>query len=295
MLDALIVGAGPAGLTAALYLARYRRRLRLVDAGDSRARYIPVSHNTPGFARGVGGEALLAELREQAARYGARAEAATVRELARAAHGFVATIGGETVQAANVVLATGVVDTLPALPGVEAAVHAGLVRICPVCDAYETTGKRVAVYGAPDAACAHARYLRTFCTGVTAICDAGQRLPPALRQQMLDAGIEVLEDVASLAIEDGAVVVTAADGGRHRFDALYPFLGAAARSELATALGATVDAGGELEVDRHQQTSVPGLYAVGDIVSGLNQISVAVGQAALAATAIHNRLPHNPM
>ena len=63
MLDALIVGAGPAGLTAALYLARYRRRLLLVDAGDSRARYIPVSHNTPGFARGVGGTQLLEELR----------------------------------------------------------------------------------------------------------------------------------------------------------------------------------------------------------------------------------------
>lgn len=295
MLDALIVGAGPAGLTAALYLARYRRRLRLVDAGDSRARYIPVSHNTPGFARGVGGEALLGELREQAARYGAHAEAATVRELSRAPHGFVATIGGETIQAANVVLATGVVDTLPALPGVEAAVHAGLVRICPVCDAYETTGKRVAVYGAPDAACAHAHYLRTFCTGVTAICDAGQPLPAAQRQQMHDAGVDVLEDVAALAIEDGAVIVTAEDGSRHRFDALYPFLGAAARSELATAIGAKVDAGGELEVDRHQQTSVPGLYAIGDIASGLNQISVAVGQAALAATAIHNRLPHNPM
>lgn len=295
MLDALIIGAGPAGLTAALYLARYRRRLRLVDAGDSRARYIPVSHNTPGFARGVGGEALLAELREQAARYGAHAEAATVRTLSRDPEGFVATIGGESVHAANVVLATGVVDTLPALPGVDAAVHAGLVRICPVCDAYETTGKRVAVYGAPDAACAHARYLRTFCTGVTALCDAGRPLPAAQRQAMVAAGVAVLDDVASLAIEDDKVVVTGTDGGRHRFDALYPFLGAAARSELATALGAKVDAGGELEVDRHQQTSVAGLYAVGDIASGLNQISVAVGQAALAATAIHNRLPHNPL
>ena len=64
MLDCLIIGGGPAGLTAAIYLARYRRRVVVVDAGDSRAALIPESHNYPGF-RGIGGPALLAKLREQ--------------------------------------------------------------------------------------------------------------------------------------------------------------------------------------------------------------------------------------
>ena len=77
------------------------------------------------------------------------------------------------------------------------------------------------------------------------------------------------------------------------FDTLYPVLGADAQSDLATALGARVDGNRELIVDDQQQTSVDGLYAIGDIVSALNQISVAVGHAAIAATAIHNRLPRN--
>ena len=293
MHDALVVGAGPAGLTAALYLARYRRSLLLVDAGDSRARYIPLSHNTPGFTHGVDGETLLERLREQAAQYGAEPQSGTVRTLRCAADGsFVATVGEGTVRARTVVLATGVVDTLPALPGVDAAIHAGVVRLCPVCDAFETQGRRLAVLGDAQAACRHARYLRSFCGDVTVLCGSDHPLD-AHRQRQMDAeGVQVLAGVEGIAVEDGRVRVRGADGGEHLFDALYPFLGAAARSDLARDCGAACDDGGELVVDRHQQTSVPGLYAVGDVVSGLNQISVAVGQAALAATAIHNRLPH---
>ena len=83
------------------------------------------------------------------------------------------------------------------------------------------------------------------------------------------------------------------DGREQRFDTVYPILGCDAQSSLATALGAAVDDNGELRVDRDRQTSVDGLYAIGDVVSALNQISVAVGDAAIAATAIHNRLPRN--
>ena len=296
MIDALVVGAGPAGLTAALYLARYRRSLRLVDAGDSRARYIPLSHNTPGFTHGVDGETLLERLREQAARYGAEPERGTVRALRRAADGgFIATVGEDEVAARSVVLATGVVDTLPALPGIDAAIHAGLVRLCPVCDAYETKGRRLAVFGDADAACSHARYLRSFCAEVTALCEADRPLSAHWQRQMDADGVQVLAGIAGMTLEEGRVRVQGADGGEHVFDALYPFLGASARSELARDCGAACDAGGELVVDAHQQTSVDGLYAVGDVVSGLNQISVGVGHAALAATAIHNRLPHVPL
>ena len=76
-------------------------------------------------------------------------------------------------------------------------------------------------------------------------------------------------------------------------DTVYPVLGCTAQSSLATALGARVDDNGELQVDASQQTNVDGLYAIGDIVSALNQISVGVGHAAIAATAVHNRLPPN--
>jgi thioredoxin reductase (NADPH) len=79
-------------------------------------------------------------------------------------------------------------------------------------------------------------------------------------------------------------------GVSHRFDTIYSMLGTQVRSELATALGARCDADDNLEVDAHLQTTIAGLYAVGDVASGLNQISVATGHAAIAATAIHNRL-----
>ena len=94
-----------------------------------------------------------------------------------------------------------------------------------------------------------------------------------------------------LVLEDDALAVHTADRERHRFDTLYVALGLRARSDLAVALGADHDADGALAVDQHQMTTVPGLYAAGDVVQGLAQISVAMGQAAIAATAIHNSLP----
>jgi thioredoxin reductase (NADPH) len=88
-------------------------------------------------------------------------------------------------------------------------------------------------------------------------------------------------------------VVVFADGSCRRFDTVYPVLGGDAQSQLAIGLGARVDDGGSLIVDDKQQTTVEGLFAIGDVVSALNQISVAMGHAAIAASAIHQRLPPN--
>jgi thioredoxin reductase (NADPH) len=84
----IIIGAGPAGLTAACYLGRFRRPSVILDHGDSRARWIPKSHNTPGFPAGVGGEELLARLREQALLYGAQIRPAYVEELSGGEQGL---------------------------------------------------------------------------------------------------------------------------------------------------------------------------------------------------------------
>jgi thioredoxin reductase (NADPH) len=96
-----------------------------------------------------------------------------------------------------------------------------------------------------------------------------------------------------MALVDHACQLRFADGRRLRLDTLYPVLGAEAQSQLAATLGARLDDEGALVVDAHLETSVPGLYAIGDVVSALNQISVAVGHAAIAATAVHRRLPPN--
>lgn len=294
ILDCLVVGAGPAGLVAATYLARFRRRIAVVDAGASRARWIPTSHNCPGFPLGVSGTALLARLREQAEEHGVVVAPGRIDWLLREAHGhggavFVARdAAGDTWRAATVILATGIVDRLPEVEGgpeaLAAAIEAGTLRLCAVCDAYEARDSRIAVLAPGDEARRHAAFLRTFSRTVDAI-DSG--VPYRLECDAEGCRIETAggEDPGGAEGSGGAV---------REYDTLYPVLGGDSQSQLAQALGAAVDDEGALRTDAHQQTSVDGLYAVGDVVSALNQIAVAVGHAAIAATAVHNRLPANP-
>lgn len=293
-LDCLIVGAGPAGLTAATYFARFHRRAVVVDAGRSRARWIPTSHNCPGFPFGVAGPALLAKLREQAVGYGAEIVRGCIAKLDRDDAGFTAIAeDGTRWTSTHVILATGIADVMPAMPNLEDAIARNAVRLCAVCDAYEASDERIAVYAPVDEAIRHAVFLRTFSRNVVAVrSEAGE---PSVENEALarDARVSVLPVATSLEHDGRCCVFRLEDDSVHRFDTIYPVLGCKAQSQLATALGAQVDDNGELHVDAHQQTSVDGLYAIGDIVSALNQISVAVGHAAIAATAIHNRLPRN--
>lgn len=293
-LDCLVVGAGPAGLVAATYLARFRRRIAVVDSGASRARWIPTSHNCPGFPLGVSGTTLLARLREQAEEHGVVVTPGRIDWLLREAHGhggsvFVARdAAGNTWRAATVILATGIVDRLPEVEGgpeaLAAAIEAGTLRLCAVCDAYEARDSRIAVLAPGEEARRHAAFLRTFSRTVDAIdSSAPYRLE-------CDAGGCRIETAAL----DGDGTGDGAVGPVREYDTLYPALGSDSQSQLAQALGAAVDDEGALRTDAHQQTSVDGLYAIGDVVSALNQIAVAVGHAATAATAVHNGLPANP-
>ena len=298
VLDCLVIGAGPAGLTAATYLSRFHRRIAVVDAGRSRARWIPTSHNCPGFPFGIAGPDLLAKLRAQAEQYGATITQGRVETLQRDGDRFVATdASGQRWRARHVLVATGIVDHMPPTDGgvdaLEDAIAAGTLRLCAVCDGYEASDERIAVYGTADEAIKHALFLRTFSSSVTAIrSEAGD--PDAGNVALAAAaGITLLPVPASLRHGDGHCEVTFDDGSTQRFDTLYPVLGGDAQVQLAAPLGARRDEHGELEVDEEMQTTVDGLYAIGDVVSALNQISVAVGQAAIAATAIHNRLPRN--
>ncbi len=295
-LDCLIVGGGPAGLTAAIYLARFRRRAVLVDAGSSRAAWIPISHNHPGFPDGIAGEELLARMRAQAGRYGASILAGEIGRLERRADGFTATMAdGLRLRARHVLLATGGEDQPPPmdLPTLGEAVGRGLLRYCPICDAYEARDRRIALVGARKCRVHEALLLRGYTSDLTVLTlREPWDLAEEERATLAEAGIGLIEaPIAELAIEGESLVARTCEGHSHRFDTLYAALGMRARSGLARSLGAEHDADGALAVDRHQETTVPGLYAAGDLVQGLAQISVAMGHAAIAATAIHNRLP----
>lgn len=291
-IDCLVIGGGPAGLTAATYLARYRRHPLLVDAGRSRARLIPASHNAPGFPFGVAGNELLARFRTHAQEHGVAMVEATVDGLAREDDLFVATAGPRTWQARCVILATGMVDVLPEVEDAQSAIACGALRLCAICDAYEARDEAIAVMAEPATALAHARFLRSFSRHVHAL-DAGTQgwTDPELVREAARCDITLHDRPARLACSATGCVAHFADGSQQHFDTLYPALGADAQSQLAIGLGAAVDEGGELVVDRQMRTTVPGLYAAGDVVSAINQISVAVGHAAIAATAVHRALP----
>jgi thioredoxin reductase (NADPH) len=288
MLDCLIIGGGPAGLTAATYLARYRRNARVIDAGESRATQIPLSHNYPGF-KGIGGVDLLARLRDQATTFGADIRSGEVTSLIERDDGFVVHIGGERVEARCVLMATGLIDKSPT----RGEALQDSIRYCPVCDGYEAMDRRIGVLGSLQDAGKKANFLRTYSRDVSVFA-MDDDWPETLTTSLLSNGIKIIASDGRVSTRRDIVRVNASGGRCVEVDVLYPALGCTVRSEMALKLGARGDNVGCLKVDEHQQTSVKGLYAAGDVVTDLHQLSVAIGHAAVAATAIHNRLPSNP-
>jgi thioredoxin reductase (NADPH) len=293
-MDCAIVGAGPGGLTAAVYLARYLRDVLVFDDGRSRALWIPRSHNCPGYPEGIPGPELVDRLRRQAERYGASFRRERVEALRRCEDGcFTVVCGSETFSAQCVLLATGAEDVQAPMADLDGAIRRGVVRHCPTCDAYEVLDRRVAILGAGKCSLQEATLLRSYTADLT-VLSLGRQLEMAEdeRATLQSTGVKLVDEpVAELVPEAEGVGARLAQSGRIiHFDVVYPALGLRARSELAISLGAEHDEDGMLTVDGHQRTSVPGLYAVGDLVPGLTQIGVAMGQAAIAASTINSSL-----
>jgi thioredoxin reductase (NADPH) len=285
------VGGGPAGLTAATYLARYRRAASLMDDGESRAVLIPESHNYPGF-KGIAGTDLLKRLRDQALMYGAVLERGRVDTLDRAPDGgFIATSGVREIRARYVLLATGLIDEKPQIHGISDDGYREAIRFCPICDGYEATDRRIGVLGSLAAAGKKALFLRTYARELLLfVTDEAQH---ASSDALTAAGVIVAGRPVHVEPIGDKLTVTVEGGARYDLDVLYPALGCNVRSELATKLGAVCSETGNLKVDHHLRTTVAGLYAAGDVVTDLHQLTVATGHAAIAATDIHNELRPN--
>ena len=292
--DCLVIGGGPAGLTAAIYLTRYHLALQVIDAGKSRAGWIPCSHNHAGFPDGISGKELLRLMREQAQKYGASIESGRVTRLDRIEGGFEATWGSGCVTARKVLLATGVTNRRPPMDEDlhDEALAKGLIRYCPVCDGYEVTDKKVGVIGSGSHGVAEAVFLRGYTEDITLIAaDRAHDLSADDRTRLEEFGITTVDGPCQAVAASGDCITIATPYGKHSFDSVYPALGSDTHTELAEQVGAELSSdAGCITVDSHQRTSVPGLYAAGDVVLGLDQISHAMGEGGVAATTIRNDL-----
>lgn len=291
-LDCIIIGGGPAGLTAAIYLGRFRRRILVIDAGKSRAASIPKTRNYPGFVDGIEGAALLKRLKAQAQHYGAELLAAMATELSSKDNMFFVGAEGRTFSAPYILLASGLEDFGPPLLDLQEGVASSIVRYCPICDAYEAIDRKIAVFGALEDAIPKASFLRTYSSQVTILAKDGT-VPPHVRQSLDQSGIVVEASPVRFQLRGNKVAAQSQTGRWLEFDVLYPALGCKVHSDLVRGLGVKCSSTGCVVVDENQQTSVSGIYAAGDVVSDLHQIAVGAAHACIAASAIHHALGKN--
>jgi thioredoxin reductase (NADPH) len=234
-LDCLIVGGRPAGLTAAIYLARYRRNVVVFDSGESRASLIPESNNYPGFAHGISGGKLLSVLVGQAEAYGVQIVRSPVLSLARRENDFVGIHSNGEVAAQFALLATGIVDVNPDVDDLDKAISEGSIRYCPVCDGFEAIDRRIAVLGSGDDASPKARFLRTYSKDVTLLSQSTGPLKDAETHSASENGYAIDGPVGNL--ERSQHGIRARRGSRHLdFDIVYPAMECDVRSGLASSL-----------------------------------------------------------
>ena len=231
-------------------------------------------------------------MKAQAQKYGTSIVTSRVGRLDIVEGGFKAEWGEGSVVARKVLIATGVTNRRPPMDEElhNEALARGLIRYCPICDGYEVTDKKVGVIGHGSHGIAEAVFLRGFTEDITLIAPhKAHDLGVEDQARLEEYGIRTLDGPCSaVAAQEDCIVVDTADG-HHVFDSIYPALGSDMHNELAAQVGADLK-DGNIVVDSHQRTSVPGLYAAGDIVLGLDQISHAMGEGGVAAVTIRNDL-----
>ncbi len=291
-----VVGAGPAGLSAALYAARFLRSTLVLHDGSPRAARIPRTRNVPGFEAGVAGAQLITKMSRHATRYGAKLVAARIWRVERTAGGGFELLSenGRSWSARAVILATGLEHNhIPMDPRChELASQQGILRYCPVCDGYEHRGKRIGVVGCDVSGAGEALFLRRYSPDVTLLTQCSAELGEQQRRDLAAAGIRTITDpIAGYELARGGIRVRLeGNDAALAFDVLYPALGSRPRSTLVASLGIPLDPDGNAAADSPFGTPVAGVYCAGDLVAGLDQISVALGHGAVAATRAHHWL-----
>ncbi|MFC8914609.1 NAD(P)/FAD-dependent oxidoreductase [Streptomyces sp. NPDC057116] len=290
--DVAVVGGGPAGLSAAIYLARYNRRVLVFDTGHGRSTHHQVNHNYLGFPDGIATVDLRKLAAEQLARYD---RARVVHHLVTAVegdadHGFALRSQGHRWRARAVLLATGVLDHFPHFPDWRSYVGRSMFW-CITCDGYENRGRSILVVGHTDAAAGEAMQLHALTDRVRLLTNSHRDdISETFRRRLAHAGVEVIHDrIKEAEGSDGRLRAIVTRGGlRLGLDALFSIQGATPETALARSLGVRLNDAGYIVTDSEQKTSVPGVYAAGDVTSlHSHQVAAAVHEGAQAASAAH--------
>ncbi len=295
--DVLIIGAGSAGLSAALTLGRCRRRVLLADGGPPRNAPSGAVHSF--FTRdGIRPTQLLHLGHEQLAPYPSVAvKELKIKALTKLAHGFRATAETDTghatqLTARRVLLATGVEDILPPLPGFRELWGSSVLH-CPYCHGYEVRDQPLAVYGRGKAVVGLALLISRWSKDVVVVTDGPGHLTDYARQRLRRQHIAVREEPIVRLVgtaQGGMRCIEFTDGTYLNRNALFLHPPQEQRSPLAAELGARITGKGAVWVDKTAQTTVPGLYAAGDMVPGQQQALLAAASGSKAAICLNEAL-----
>ncbi len=288
--DVVIVGGGPAGLSAAINLARYNRSVLVFDTGHGRSTHHQVNRNYLGFVDGVPATELRRTGREQLGRYPhARVVHHLIDRLRTEPDGsFTAHAQGHTWSSAAVVLATGVLDHYPHFHDWESYVGTSMFW-CIACDGYENRGRDILVVGHTDGAAGEALQLHSLTDKVRLLTNSRTNaITETFARRLEGAGIPVVHDRLAGAVgADGQLdhVITAG-GLRLGLEALFSIQGATPESRVARELGVATNEAGYIVVDTDQRTNLLGAFAAGDVTAlHSHQVSAAVHEGAQAASA----------
>ncbi|WP_433357323.1 NAD(P)/FAD-dependent oxidoreductase [Microtetraspora malaysiensis] len=288
--DVVVVGAGAAGLSAALVLARARRRVAVVDAGSPRN--APASHMRGFLSRdGMPPAALLEVGRAEVAGYGVDVIEGRVDHIDHIDHGFqVHLAGGPALPARRVVVATGLSDELPDIPGVRERWGRDVLH-CPYCHGYEVGDEPIGVLGTHPEGVRHAMLLRQWSADIVFFLHT-MDLADEERERLAARGVRVVDgSVKRLVVDDDRLRgVELAEGSVVPRGAVFVFPRMVPHDDLLTGLECARDESGQLIIDPSGRTSVPGVWAVGNVADRRAQVITAAGMASAAAIAVNHDL-----